>query len=173
LQVRQLGRHILPDQIRPRAQHLTELDERGAQFAQREPDADGRAEIHDALACRPAQPLLHALAGHLAKVIGEAVSNGDAGDLPEPMRIAPASAASFQTFTYGGQVHDSHADPQKAFHGGCRMKPSIPCLEDRLARRNQGTRPVAVSTRRRTRADERRNRLETGKSTCGCAVALP
>ena len=87
---------------------------------EREPDADGRAEIHDALACGPAQPLLHALAGHLAKAIGEAVSNGDAGDLPEPMRIAPASAASFQTFAHGGQVHDGRrADPQRAFQWVC------------------------------------------------------
>jgi hypothetical protein len=119
LQVRQLARHILPDQIGPRAQHLTELDERGAQFAQREPDADGRAEIHDALACGPAQPLLQALAGHLAKLIGEAVSNCDAGDLPEPMRIAPASAASLQTFAHGGEVHDGHPDPQRAFQWVC------------------------------------------------------
>jgi hypothetical protein len=116
LQVRQLGRHILPDQIRPRAQHLTEFDERGAQFAEREPDADGRAEIYDALAGGPAQPLLHAPAWHLAKAIGEAVSNCDAGDVPEPMRIAPTSAASFQTFAHGGQVHDGcRADPQRAF----------------------------------------------------------
>jgi hypothetical protein len=49
---------------------------------------------------------LHALAGHLAKLIGEAVSNGDAGDLPEPIRIAPASAASFQAVAHGGEVHD-------------------------------------------------------------------
>ena len=74
----------------------------------------------DALACGPAQPLLHALAGHLAKLIGEAVSNCDAGDLPEPMRIAPASAASFQTFAHGGQVHDGRrADPQRAFQWVC------------------------------------------------------
>ena len=87
MQVRQLARNIFPDQIRPRAQHLTKLDERGAQFAQREPDAGGRTEFHDALACRPPQPLLDALARQLAKSIGEAVSNGDAGDLPEPLRI--------------------------------------------------------------------------------------
>src|SRR5687767_2514693 len=71
LQARQLARDILPDQIRPRAQHLAELDERGTNLAQREPDANGRAEIHDGLSGRPAQPLLHPLAGHLANVIGE------------------------------------------------------------------------------------------------------
>jgi hypothetical protein len=53
--------------------------------------------------------LLHALAGHLAKAIGEAVSNGNARDLPEPMRIAPPSAASFQMFADGGYNRSSLA----------------------------------------------------------------
>jgi hypothetical protein len=64
--------------------------------------------------------LLHALARHLAKAIGEAVSNGDAGDLAEPMRIAPTSAASLQTFAHGGQVHDGRqADSQGPFQWVC------------------------------------------------------
>jgi hypothetical protein len=101
LQVRQLAGHVVPNQIRPRAQHLTELDERGAQFAQCKPDADRRAEIHDVLARSPAEPPLHPSAGHLAKVIGETVSNCDSRDLAEPLRIAPMLAASFQAFTHG------------------------------------------------------------------------
>jgi hypothetical protein len=44
----QLARQILPDKIRPCAQHLTELDERGAKLAQREADTNGRGELRDA-----------------------------------------------------------------------------------------------------------------------------
>jgi hypothetical protein len=80
----------VPDEIGPRAEHLSELDERRSEFGERQPQAYRCGEIDDVLARRSAQPPLNAFARDLPQPVGESVTHGDGDDFPEAPRVAIA-----------------------------------------------------------------------------------
>jgi len=92
LEVRQFVRDVVPDEVRPRAEHLPELDEGRAELRQREPEAHGKAEPSEVVTRRPAQPSGHRLPWYLPELIGQSVTNRDARDLSQTA-AAPVAAA--------------------------------------------------------------------------------
>jgi hypothetical protein len=106
LQQREFLRDLVSDEIGPRAQHLPEFDEGGSELGERQAQADGCRQIDDVLAGRSAQPSLNALAGHLPKTVGQAVTDGDADDLPKTPCVPIASIAPRAAVAEEEQFHN-------------------------------------------------------------------
>jgi hypothetical protein len=95
LKLRELLRDLVSDEIRPRTEHLPELDERRPEIGEGEPEAYWCGKIDDLLARRSAQPPLHAFARDLLQPVREPIPNGDADDFPEAACVAIALAPSY------------------------------------------------------------------------------